>query len=359
MRKKYMYMLQKIYDEEKFMNRMLIPCIVVIVSVVFAVNILFAGESITLFTGRKNATEQEVIKDFEASTGIKVIIVDGKPEELIEKIAASGDEPEADLFMTVDGGTLEYAKEQGIFQKTQSSEIEKALLPSLRDTDNAWVGVTTRARVIVYAKDRVDPAELSSYLDLASPSWKGKVLVRSSDALYNRSLAASLISCYGEEKVRDWAEGLVANFAREPKGNDRDQAKAVREGIGDIAIMNTYYIGNMLKSKDAEEVEAAQAVGVFFPDQAEAGTHINICGIGLVKGAKNPDAAIKLVEYLLSVPAQEKLSLGNSEFPVNPKAKKSPLLESWGAFKSQKIDFAELSKNKEKATAILKESGWK
>lgn len=341
------------------MRKRLFPCIVVISCLVFAVSLSFSGESVILFSGRKNAIEQEVIKDFENSTGIKVTIVDGKPDELIEKIIASGNEPEADLFMTVDGGILEYAKEQGVFQKTNSPEIQKMVLPHLRDTDNAWVGVTTRARVLVYAKDRVNPEDLSSYLDLADPKWKGKVLVRSSDALYNQSLAASLIACYGEGKTRDWAEGLVANFVREPKGNDRDQAKAVAQGIGDIAIMNTYYIGNMLKSKDTEEVEAAQSVGVFFPDQAEAGTHVNICGIGLVKGAKNPEAAIKLVEYLLSVPVQEKLSLGNSEFPVNPQAKKSPLLESWGAFKSQKIDFAELAKNNERATVILKESGWK
>lgn len=341
------------------MRKRLFPCIVVMSGFIFAVSLAFSGDSVTLFSGRKNAPEQEVIKDFETSTGIKVTIVDGKPEEMIEKIVSSGDEPEIDLFMTVDGGIIEYAKGKGIFQKTDSSEIQKVLLPHLRDTDNAWVGVTTRARVLVYAIDRVDPAELSSYFDLADPKWKGKVLVRSSDALYNQSLAASLIACYGEADVRDWAERLVANFAREPKGNDRDQAKAVAQGTGDIAIMNTYYIGNMLKSKDAEEVEAAQAVGVFFPDQAEAGTHVNICCIGLVKGAKNPDAAIKLVEYLLSVPVQEKLSLGNSEFPVNPQAKKSPLLESWGAFKAQKIDFAELEKNKAKATAILKESGWK
>ena len=316
-------------------------------------------QTITLYTSRGNAGDKAVIKDFEAATGIKVNVVDGKPDELIERIVKGGGDDTADLFMTVDGGILNIAKKKGVFGKTDSMTITSLLPSGLRDGQNAWVGVTTRARVIMYAKDRVDPAELSTYAALTDPKWKGKILTRSSGALYNQSLTASLIAVYGEEKTREWVEGIVANLAREPKGNDRDQAKAVLAGEGDLAIMNTYYIGNMLKSKDEAEVEAAKAVGVFFPDQDGAGTHINICGVGVVKNAKNPEGAIRLVEYLLSVPAQEKLSLGNSEYPVNPKAKKAPLLEGWGDFRAQRIDFAKLDENKEKAVAIFDEAGWK
>lgn len=316
-------------------------------------------QTITLYTSRGNAGDKTVIKDFEAATGIKVNVVEGKPDELIEKIAKAEGGETADLFMTVDGGILDTAKEQGVFQKTDSAALSEAVPANLRDRDNAWVGVTTRARVVVYAKDRVKPEELSTYMALTDAKWKGSIVVRSSGALYNQSLLASLIAAYGEEKAAEWATGLVANFARDPKGNDRDQAKAVAAKEADLAIMNTYYLGIMLKSKEADEVAAAEAVGVFFPDQDGAGTHINICGIGLAKDAKNPEAAMKFVEYLLSVTAQEKLSAENFEFPVNPKAAKAPLLAGWGDFKTQQIDFSALRTNKAKAKELLEKACWK
>ena len=333
-------------------------CQIIAAALFLALSAAPAGErSVTVFTARANATEKEVFKDFETATDIAVTLVEGKPEELIDRIAKG--EGGADLFMTVDGGILETAKQKGVFGTTDSPALREAVPVHLRDNDNAWVGVATRARVIVYAKDRVRPEQLSTYADLADPKWKGKVLIRSSGALYNQSLLASLIAAYGEEAAGEGARGVAANLAREPKGGDRDQAKAVAAGEGDVAVMNSYYIGHMLKSKDEAEAAAAKAVGVFFPDQEAAGTHINICGVGLTKNAENPEDALKLVEYLLSAPVQEKLSLGNSEFPVNPLAKKAPLLESWGEFKTQSVDFAELARNRAKATEILESTNWK
>lgn len=318
-----------------------------------------AEPAVTVFAARATTAEKEVYKDFEKETGIAVQLVEGKVDELIERIAAAGDTPEADLFITVDGGILDRAKQKGIFQAADS-DVLRGIVPSwLRDRDNAWIGVTTRARVIVYSKDRVKLEELSTYMDLADPKWKGRLLVRSSGNLYNQSLVAAFIGMYGEERVTEWVDGIAANLAREPKGGDRDQAKGIAEGIADVAIMNSYYIGHMLNSKDQAEVAAGKAVGVFFPDQNGAGTHINICGIGLVKDSANAEAAIKLVEYMLSVPAQEKLSAGNYEFPVNHEAKKAPLLEGWGDFRTAKIDFAAMNENKTGAKAILEASDWK
>lgn len=316
-----------------------------------------AETTVVLFTARDNATEKAVIKDFENWANIRVEVMTGKADELIGQLAAN--QGGADLFMAVDGGILESAKQKGVFAVTDSPAL-RALAPvGLRDSDNAWVGVTTRARIIAYAKDRVNPDELSSYFGLADPKWQGKIAVRSSTNLYNQSLTASLIEAYGPEKTAQWTRCIAANLAREPKGGDRDQAKAIYEGVADVAIMNSYYLNQMFNSKDADEVKVAESLGVFFPDQDRAGTHINVGGIGVVKGAKEPEAALRLVEYLLSKRAQEKLSAGNAEFPVNPEAELPPLLEGWGEFKAQEIDFSALLEHKEQAKELLEKSGWK
>lgn len=315
--------------------------------------------AVNIYTARHYESDKALYAQFTKDTGIAVNVVSGKAPELIERIKREGANTEADLFITVDGGVLNTAKKADILQKTSSGVIAKVVPAHLRDKESFWVGLTTRARVIVYSKERVKPADLSTYEALADPRWKGKVLARSSSGLYDQSLLASLIVTGGEAKAEEWARGIVANMARDPKGNDRDQAKAVVAGTGDVAIMNTYYIGQMLNSKDAEEVKVAQAVGVFFPNQKTTGAHINISGVGLTKHAKHPQNAVKLVEFLLSVPAQEQLSAGNYEFPVNAKAKQAPLLAEWGPFKTQKIDFALLGDNNAKAVQIFNKVGWK
>ncbi|MDR0361642.1 MAG: extracellular solute-binding protein [Planctomycetota bacterium] len=317
-----------------------------------------AGAEVTVYSARPSAADREAYRNFERETGIAVTVVDGGADELIAKIAAGG-APEADLFIAVDGGVLEEAKRRGVFGKTDSPVLREAVPAGLRDGDGAWVGVTTRARVIVYAKDRIGPEQLSTYMALAEPEWKGRVLARSSANLYNVSLMASLIAAYGEERAQRWANGMAANLAREPRGGDRDQAMGVAAGEADVALVNSYYLARMLDSTDADEVAAARALGVFFPDQDEAGAHVNICGIGVVKGSENAENAVKLAEFLLSPPAQEMLSEGNGEFPVNPKAKKAPPLRGWGDFKAQSIDFAALRLFRDEAKVLLEMSGWK
>ncbi len=190
-------------------------------------------------------------------------VVKGEAEELIERLKREGESTQADLFITVDGGVLANAKNNDILQPVQSDIINKNVPANLRDKDNNWVGMSTRARVIVYSKDRVKPEELSTYEALTDEKWKGKVLARSSTSLYNQSLLASFIELNGEEKAEQWAQGIVKNFARQPDGGDRDQAKAIAAGTGDVAIMNTYYVGLLVNSEDPEEKKVGESIGDF------------------------------------------------------------------------------------------------
>jgi iron(III) transport system substrate-binding protein len=318
-----------------------------------------AEEMVNIYSARNYESDKELYALFQEQTGIKVNVVSANAPELIERIKREDSSTEADLFVTVDGGVLHSAKAAGILQPVASPIVLRNVPASLRDKDNTWFGLSTRARVIVYAKDRVKPEQLSSYEDLADPKWKGKVVARPSSALYDQSLLASLIALDGEEKALAWVKGIAANFARQPKGNDRGQALDIVAGLGDVALMNTYYIGQMLNSKNPDEVRAAQNIGVFFPNQQDTGTHINVSGIALTKHAKHADNAIKLIEFLTDVPAQERLSAGNYEFPVNPAAQKHPLLTSWGTFKTQNLDFAVLNANNAKAIQLFAEGGWK
>lgn len=314
---------------------------------------------VNVFTARHYDVDSQLFDAFTKETGIKVNEIKGTAEELVERLKREGESSEADLFITVDGGVLNYAKQNEVLQPIQSTTVDSNVPAELRDNENNWVGIATRARVIVYAKDRVKPEQLSTYEDLASAAWKGKVLARSSASLYNQSLLASFIELNGEQKAEEWAKGIVANFARDPEGGDRDQAKAVVAGLGDVAIMNTYYVGQMLNSKDAEEVKVAEKIGVFFPNQETRGTHLNISGVGLTKHAKNKDNAVKLIEFMTGKDGQTLLTQGSFEFPVNAAAEKPELLKGWGDFKTQKLDFSKLGDHNKKAVELLAKVGWK
>lgn len=313
---------------------------------------------VNLYTDRHYDTDAALYEAFTKETGIKVNIVKGKSDELIERLAVEGKDTQADLLITADAGRLHRAKTKELLQPVDDEMIMKNVPENLRDSDKQWFALTIRGRVIVYALDRVDPQELSTYEGLTSDKWKNKILVRSSTNIYNQSLLASLIAIDGEEKAKAWAQGVVNNMARKPQGNDRAQATAVVAGEGDIAIMNTYYIGKMLNSSDPEEVKVAEQVGVFFPDQEGNGTHINVSGIGMTKHSKNTDNAIKLIQYLTGETAQEQYAKANYEYPVNMNVEPSDLLKSWGEFKRQDINLELLGENNGLATKIFNEVGW-
>ncbi|RFU62248.1 iron ABC transporter substrate-binding protein [Peribacillus saganii] len=314
---------------------------------------------VNLYTSRHYEIDDELFAAFTEQTGIKVNVVKGEENELIERLAREGDATQGDLFYTSDAGRLHWAKEKNLLQAVDSETVNANIPENLRDKDKEWIGLTKRARVIVYSKDRVKPEQLSTYEDLTDAKWKGKVLVRPSDNVYNQSLLASFISLNGEDKAKEWAKGIVANMARDPQGGDRDQAKAIVAGEGDVAIMNTYYVGVMLNSEDPEEVKVAEKVGVFFPNQETNGTHVNVSGIGLTKHAKNKENAVKLIEFLSSEEAQGKFAEANYEYPANPKVQPSELLKSWGDFKPQDLNLSELGENNAAAVRMFNEVGWK
>ena len=315
-------------------------------------------QSVTLYTHRHYDSDKEIFSKFELETGIKVNVVKANADELIQKIESEGDQSLADLLLTVDAGRLVRAKRKGLLQEI-NSEILNSVIPShLRDTENNWFALTKRARVVVYDKVKVKPEELSSYENLVDSKWKNKILIRSSGNIYNQSLLASIIANNGDSVARKWAAGMVNNFARSPKGNDRDQVKAVLAGEGEIAIINTYYLGKLINSKDANEVTAGAAVNVFFPNQNDRGTHINISGIGVTKYAPNKENAIKFIEYLISKEVQEVFAQANYEYPVNSDAKCSDLLNSWGDFKEDDLSLSKLGELNKEAVVIFDEAKW-
>lgn len=314
---------------------------------------------VNIYTDRHYDTDQALYDKFTEATGIKVNVVKAGSDELLEKLKIEDKNTKADLVVTSDVGRLFRAVEMGIVNAFESDVIESNVPMNFRSSENLWTALTVRARVIAYALDRVDPATLSTYEALTESEWAGRVLVRSSSNIYNQSLLASFIGLNGEEAAKEWASGLVANMARTPEGNDRDQLKAIVAGEGDVAIVNTYYVGKMLNSSDPYEVEVAEKIGVFFPNQETTGTHINISGAALTKYGKNSDAAVELLEYLTSPEAQGDYANANYEYPVNEAVEPSELLKSFGDFKYQDIDLSLLGEFNGEAVKLFNEVGWK
>ncbi|TFB18874.1 Fe(3+) ABC transporter substrate-binding protein [Filobacillus milosensis] len=315
-------------------------------------------EEINLYTSRHYDIDDELYKEFTDETGIKVNVIKGDEDELIERMKREGEQT-ADLFYTSDAGRLFRAKDAGLLQSIDNDTINENIPENLRDKDNKWFGLTKRARVIVYHKDRVDPSEVKTYEDLTESKWEDKVLIRSSENIYNQSLLASFIELKGREEAKAWAEGVVNNMARDPQGGDRDQAKGVVAGEGDLAVMNTYYLGGMLNSADEEEVKVAEQLGVIFPNQETTGTHVNVSGIAVTKHAKNKENAVKLIEFLSSKDVQKQFASANYEYPVNPNVEPAETLKQWGDFKEQDINLSILGENNAEAVKIFNEVNWK
>lgn len=317
-------------------------------------------QKVVLYSSRHYDSDKALYEEFKKQTGITVEVKKADAKALLEEIEKAGNDSPADLFYTADAGKLAEAKNKGLFQKIGSTVVNENVPENYRDNEDMWTALTMRARILVYSKDRVKVEQLSTYEDLADAKWKGKVVTRPSSHVYNQSLVASLIEVNGEDATKTWAKGLVENFAREPKGNDRDQIKAVAAGEADVAIVNSYYVGVMSKSDKPEEKDAVAKIGVFFPNQSTTGTHVNVSGAGILKGSKNKENAVKLLEFLSSVEAQEKFSSANFEFPINPKVKvENELLKSWGEFKRQNIKLSILGENNKKAQQLMDEVGWK
>ncbi|MCS6968668.1 MAG: Fe(3+) ABC transporter substrate-binding protein [Cytophagales bacterium] len=314
---------------------------------------------VNVYTHRHYEADKELFAQFEKQTGIKVNVKTASADELQKLMEMEGDKCPADVLITVDAGRLVRAKEKGLLQPVHSQVLNANIPAHLRDPEGYWYALTQRARVIVYHKDKVKPSELSTYEALTSPKWKKRILVRSSDNIYNQSLLASIIAHKGEETALLWAKGIVANMARPPKGNDRDQIYAIANGEGDIALVNTYYLGQMLNSKEPTDTLAAKKIGIFFPNQQDRGTHINVSGAGVARYAPNKENAIKLLEFLTSDQAQQVFAQANQEYPVKTGVPLSSILASWGSFKADTLNIAQLGKLNATAVKIFDMAGWK
>lgn len=331
-----------------------------------------AADEVNLYSARKEDLIKPLLDRFTEQTGIQVNLVTGKADALLQRLKSEGINSPADLLLTVDAGNLHRAKEAGVTQPVDSEALTEAIPGNYRDPDGHWFGLSLRARPILYVEGQVDPSLLSTYEALAGPDWKGRICIRSSDNVYNQSLVASMISADGAEAAEAWAEGIVANMARPPKGGDRDQIKAAAAGQCDIAIANTYYLAGMLESSDAGEREPAQKMAVFWPNQAannqaaaggtptEArGVHVNVSGAAVTKGAKHKDAAITLMEYLASPESQSWYAATNGEYPVRKGVEISPVLAEWGSFQADDLNLDQLGALNGEAVRIMDRAGWK
>lgn len=317
------------------------------------------AEVVNVYSSRHYDSDDAIYREFTEATGIRVNLIEGKDDELIERIQSEGTNSPADVLITVDAGRLWRAEQAGVLQPVQSETLEAAIPDNLQHPDNLWFGLTQRARVIAYNKADVQPSELSTYEALAQPQWKGRVCVRSSTNIYNQSLVGSMIETVGADAAEEWAKGLVANLAREPEGGDVDQIEAVAAGQCDVAIVNHYYWARLMASDDAAEREVAQKVGLFFPNQSDRGTHVNISGAGVVTDAPNQENAIAFLEFLASPEAQAVFAKGSHEFPVVAGVEADPVVEGLGDFKADAVNVSALGRNNFAAVEIVDRAGWK
>ncbi|MCB5198098.1 Fe(3+) ABC transporter substrate-binding protein [Loktanella sp. TSTF-M6] len=307
---------------------------------------------VTIYTTRQPELIQPVMDAFTADTGIAVNL-EFVNEALIERLKAEGARSPADLVMDVDIANLQRVVDEGVTQSVDSQVLMDAIPASLRSDDNQWFGLTTRARIVYASKDRVADGEITTYEDLTDPKWAGRICTRSGLNNYNLALLSAVIAHHGEEAAKEWAEGIKANLARKPEGNDRAQVKAIWAGECDISLGNTYYMGKMLE--DAEQTEWANAVRIVFPEFEEGGTHVNVSGIAMTQSAPNKEEALQLMEYLVSPAAQAIYAEENHEYPVLASAELSDLVASWGEYTADDVDLSELAGHRATALRIVEE----
>ncbi len=313
---------------------------------------------LNLYSARHYQTDETLYTNFTKQTGIQINRIDGKEEELLERIKNEGANSPADVLLTVDASRLSVAHELGLFAPIKSKLLESRIPAHLRTED--WFSFSTRARVIVYAKDALPADAIRNYADLAKPHLKGKLCTRSGSHPYNLSLMASIIAHHGEPKAEEWAKGVVSNFTRTPKGGDTDQIKAVAAGECAVAISNSYYVARLLRSTKPAEQKIVEKIGVIWPDQQGHGAHINVSGGGMLKHAPHKEAAVKFLEYLSSDEAQRYFADGNNEWPAVAGVKvANPALDKLGKFKADTLNVNSLAMYRVKAQMIFDRVGFR
>ena len=318
------------------------------------------AEEVNLYSSRHYDSDRALYEAFTKETGIRVRLIEGDADQLIERIRSEGANSPADVFITVDAARLARAAGAGILQPFRSEAVEKRIPAALRAKDGLWFAISQRARVIMYDKEKGAPAGLTRYEDLAGPAGAG-LCVRSSNHPYNISLAASILAADGPEKTEAWAKGVAANLARPPQGGDRDQFRAIPAGQCTLALANTYYLAAFGASQKPDDQALFKRIGVIFPNQGEGdrGTHVNISGAGLVKTAPNKASAARFLDFLTGDHAQAMLALGNMEYPAVPDAPLHPALEAMGRFRAEPVDADKTNANAAPALQLLQRAGWR
>lgn len=317
------------------------------------------ADQVFVYSARHYDSDQQLFDDFTARTGIRVRVLQGGSDELIERMSREGIASPADVLITVDAGRLWRAEQAGVLQAVESELLTERIPEHLRHPQGLWFGFSQRLRPVFYDRERVDPDRIARYEDLADPDLGYSVCVRSSSNIYNQSLLASIIGHHGEEAASAWAAGLMANLARNPQGGDTDQILGVASGECELALANHYYYLRLARSSEAERRAAVERVGVMFPNQDDRGVHVNVGGAGVARHAPNRDNAQRFLEYLASSEAQRLFALGNYEFPVVAGTELDPMLQAWGELLLDQLNVAELGRHNPAAVRIADRVGWR
>ena len=333
--------------------------------VIFFVSFIFiileseTENELNIYSGRKSHLIRPLINEFEKSKKIKVNIITGKSDEFIERLKLEGKNTKADILLTTDVARLSRAKQNNLFEKVNSEILRRNIPSKYISKDNDWFGLSVRARPIIFSKDRVNINDLENYEQLANKKWKNKICMRSSANVYNQSLIAYMILNLGEKKAEDWIKNLVINFAKKPYGGDRDQIKAIANGECDITVANTYYLANMINSKNKKDREAAEKVSIFWPNQRNIGAHINLSGAGVIKGSKNYKNAVIFLEFLSSKKAQEIYSKNIHEYSIRNDVLPSETVSKFGKFKADDARLEEIGKKIKIAIYLASKHNWR
>lgn len=318
-----------------------------------------ASGEVNLYSARHYDSDLPLYERFTAETGIKINRIEAKADELIARMKTEGANSPADLFIAADAGAMWRAEQAGLLQSVQSETLNGAVPANLRDPAGKWYGVSKRARVVAFDPAKVKPEEVDTYEELASPRFKGKLCVRSSDSVYNLSLVGALIQAWGEPKAEQWARGIVANMARPPEGGDRDQIKAVAAGLCEVAITNSYYFIGMASGKEQADRAVAAKLRLGFPSLDGKGSHVNISGAGVAANAPNKANAIRLLEFFASPESQQHFARFNNEYPVTPSVKAPAPVDAFTSFTAHPMGAAEFAAQQPKAQALMTKAGWR
>lgn len=313
---------------------------------------------VNLYTARHYDSDLALYDRFTQETGIRINRIEGNADELIARMRSEGENSPADLFITADAGALWRAQQAGLFQPIQSAVLDERIPANLREPDGNWYGFMRRARVVAYDSEKVRPEEVDSYEKLASPRFRGRVCVRSSDNIYNLSLVGALIEAWGEPRAEEWARGIVANMARPPEGGDRDQIRAVGAGVCEVAITNSYYYIRMANGEPADR-QVTERVKLAFPSLNGQGAHVNISGGGVAARAPNRDNAVRLLEFFSSAEAQQHISRNNNEFPASPNVPAPPPVDAYADFQAHPMPVSAFAARQPQAQALMSRVGWR